>query len=338
MNIKTAKNIIDFEMDYVTKSDYYVCLNLELFGGEPFLEFNLMKDIVDYVKSKIFKKEISILITTNGTLVHGKIQEWLKENTDLVQCCLSLDGTKKMHDINRCNSFDRIDLKFFRETYPEEKVKMTISPESLPFLSEGVIFCHNNGFNVGCNLAFGIDWTDNNNLRLLKRELEKLSDYYLNNPTVVPCDMLGEPIRTRRSNTDMCRKWCGVGTHTCSYDTFGNKYPCQFFMPISMGDELSRKGKDMIFNDFFPLSNINEKCRNCVYEPSCPTCIASNYKRTGNPYKRDETMCDLYKLIIDARCDYLAHRWESGHLDFDKETEVETLMSIVKIEKQKRIS
>lgn len=333
MTFNTAKKIIDGEIKFVNNSEYYKELNIELFGGEPFIEFEMIKKIVSYVKQKNNRKKINILITTNGTLIHGEIQDWLEKNKDFINCCLSLDGTSEMHNLNRSSSFEMIDIDFFRKTFPNKKVKMTVSTKTLPLLSKGVIYCHDLGFKVSCNLAYGIDWTSSDNKELLKRELSLLSDYYLNHPDIEPCDMLGEPIRTRKEHTMFCRKWCGVGTHTCSYDTYGNSYACQFFMPLSIGNEKAKQANSIIFEDYFPLEYIDVKCRNCVYEPSCPTCCASNYKLNGNPYHRDLSMCELYKIIIDARCDFIANYWAKGYLKFDKTSEVETIRSIIKIVK-----
>lgn len=47
-----------------------------------------------------------------------------------------------MHNVNRSNSYDDIDLDFFLEMYPEQDVKMTVSRETLPHLAEGVIELH----------------------------------------------------------------------------------------------------------------------------------------------------------------------------------------------------
>ena len=86
------------------------------------------------------------------------MKEWLKDHADVLQVGLSLDGTKEMHNINRCGSFDKIDLEFFKTVYPEESVKMTISKQTLGDIAEGVIFAQDLGYEVSCNLAYGIDW------------------------------------------------------------------------------------------------------------------------------------------------------------------------------------
>ena len=78
-----------------------------------------------------------------------------------------------MHNINRSNSYDDIDLDFFLEMYPAQDVKMTISKDTLPNLAEGVIELHHKGFLVSCNLAYQIDWSAEENVEILNRELNK---------------------------------------------------------------------------------------------------------------------------------------------------------------------
>ncbi len=333
ISIDIAKQIIEQEIEAINRSDYDT-LSIELFGGEPFLEFDLIREITDYLHTIECEKSIEVLITTNGTLVHGQIQDWLLNNRDLVQCCLSLDGDKAMHDINRCNSFEDIDLAFFARAFPDCPVKMTITPETISRLSDGIIFCHEQGLKVGGNLAYGARWSADHK-DILKQQLELLSGYYYSHPNVEPCELLCKPIKTNERN-GYCHKNCGVGTHTHSYDTAGNRYPCQFFMPISIGAERANVMKSFVFDERIPNSLINESCRDCIYEPSCFNCYGSNFQQTGNVYQRDLSMCELVKTIIDARCEFIANSWDEGRHYFSRDIELETLRSILQIARERQ--
>lgn len=112
MDVAVAKKIIDKEIE---NSSDYDRLEFDLFGGEPFLAFDLIQEITDYICNRKISKPHTIFLTTNGTLVHGKIQDWLIEHSCCVVCGLSLDGTREMHNINRSNSYDSIDLDFFSD-------------------------------------------------------------------------------------------------------------------------------------------------------------------------------------------------------------------------------
>ena len=107
MSFDIARSILDSEMPECEGQIY-----IELFGGEPFLAFDNIKRIYDYVNVNWPDKQWIMFATTNGTLIHDEIQDWLKNHKRFI-CGLSLDGNKLMQDINRSNSFDQIDIDFF---------------------------------------------------------------------------------------------------------------------------------------------------------------------------------------------------------------------------------
>ena len=149
MDFDCAFGIISKEL---SKTDDYEFVVLDLFGGEPFLQFNLIKKLVASVRAKEWEHDYHFSVSTNGTLVHGEIQGWLIEQCDCFSCALSYDGTDIMQNINRDNSADIIDLDFFLNQYGGEEIKMTVSPETLPMLSEGVMYLQKMGFEViNCN-------------------------------------------------------------------------------------------------------------------------------------------------------------------------------------------
>ena len=115
MDFSVAKKILD-DFFATTKSGDTVLI--EVFGGEVFLNFELVKQIDDYVINKYSDRKIFFETTTNGTLIHGELQEWLFDRKDRYMISLSLDGTKEMHDKNRPylsgkGSYDSIDIDFF---------------------------------------------------------------------------------------------------------------------------------------------------------------------------------------------------------------------------------
>ena len=142
MSFETAKLIIDNELATSNDGETY---EIEFFGGEPFLNFKLIKEIVEYVKSTYSHLKVYFNASTNGTLIHGEIKEWLLNNKDIFAPGLSLDGTREMHNLNRpfknsnIGSYDFIDIDFFR-SYENAHAKMTVSPATLPKMTEGMIF------------------------------------------------------------------------------------------------------------------------------------------------------------------------------------------------------
>ena len=86
---------------------------INLHGGEPFLVFQKIKELCEWVWEQNVSNEYLFFATTNGTKVHGEIKDWLYKNRQRFIAGLSLDGTREMHNINRSNSFDLIDIDFF---------------------------------------------------------------------------------------------------------------------------------------------------------------------------------------------------------------------------------
>ena len=331
VDIDIAKRIIKDELQ---KDDGTSAVHLDFFGGEPFCEFDIIKELVAYIKSIYFDKTVYMYAATNGTLVHGHIQKWLEENQDCFSCSLSIDGTREMHNKNRSNSFDLIDLNFFSRLYRNQPIKMTISKETLPSLYDGVVFLHRQGFDVHCNLAQGIDWSAYENVAILETELRKLIDFYISNPEIKPCSLLDRDISLLvcMLNDEVRHKWCGAGTHMNVYNVDGNKYPCHFFMPISIGIDKSQSSKNIEFRDYIPIGLLDENCQHCAIEPLCPTCYGSNYERTGNIYSKDADYCRLTKIIIRAQSLFKAMQWERGLLKLDNDTEQLLLRSIMMIQ------
>ena len=334
MSWTTAKQIIDREFEHVAANDVDG-FEFDLFGGEPFLEFDLVKQITEYVCEK--KKNIPCVVfaTTNGTLIHNEVQEWLKAHNCCFVCGLSLDGTREMHNINRSNSYDDIDLSFFATQYPTQDIKMTISQETLPNLAEGVIDLHKKGFIVSCNLAYEIDWSAPENVVTLERELHKLIDFYLDNPDIEPCSMLEMGISNVAICEDQTIRYCGAGKYMCSYDVDGKEYPCQYFMPLSLGADRAIEGLSVVLpDDYLPENELEPHCRDCIISSVCPNCFGANFASTGNIYKRDKNMCRLTKIMIKARSYLRAKQWELGQL---KETgdELQALLrAIIKIQNE----
>ena len=330
MSFDTAKRILDKELRTGEQAENTY---IEFFGGEPFLNFELIKQIVEYVTS-FYKGKIHFFATTNGTLVHGEIQKWLIENNKFVSAGLSLDGTKTAHNLNRCGSFDEIDFDFFLKQYPNQTVKMTISKQSLPYLAESIAFIHSLGFQVECNLAYMIDWTSPEIRPALVNQLNLLIDYIIEHPEAPKFKMMDfrlELLATPEENADKFLKYCGAGTNMRCYDLEGNAYPCQLFTPLSAGDKAVRLGEIEI-KDEISKSLLDCKCVGCYYQRICPTCLGSNYLSTGNLYKPDDARCKLYKLIFEANAKLKALQWEKGQLSLVPDAEQALLRSILKIQ------
>lgn len=289
MTFERAFSIVEGYLSSSSK-EYDECI-IDIFGGEPFVNFPLIKKLCEAVWARKWEKPYLFHATTNGTLVHGEIKDWLLSNKHRFSASVSLDGTPEMHNLNRSNSFSKIDLPFFQSTWSNPSTKMTISKETLPFLAQGVIFLHSIGFTINNNLAYGIDWSDADNVDVLNRELEKLITYYLAHPEKRPCSLLDMKIEYQTYEE---KKWCGTGTNMVVYDVDGVDYPCQMFLPMSIGHEKAESSRHIDFSVTENLVDI--KCKGCPLHPICPTCYGSNYAESGDVRTRNNQLCQLTKV------------------------------------------
>lgn len=331
MPVDLAIKIVEAEL---TADNDYELVVLQFFGGEPFIEFETIRTVVEHVLSHSYPKHYGFEITTNGTLLTQEIKEWLLKHLDCVDVYLSLDGTREMHNTNRSNSFDLIDLDFFSKNYPHCTVKMTVSEATLPSLFEGVKFCYERGFNVFWNLAFGIDWSNPQNKEILSNQLKLLIDFHLKNPQYPVSKMLSDSIvkvTYYEEEGAYIQTWCATGRQMIAYSVDGKKYPCQFFAPVTSKDKAIELGKIKLAPEV-RREDLDEKCRDCIIRSVCPTCYGSNYYSTGNLYKKDSNYCELMKIILKARSYYFALRWKNGTLNLSPEDEKATLKAILLIQ------
>ena len=326
MSFETAKKIIDKELS----SDEYSSFMIEFFGGEPFLNFELIKQIVNYV-NETYAKNVHFFATTNGTQVHGEIENWLRKNVNQFTSGLSFDGIRDAQNINRSNSFNKIDLNVFKELYPTQPIKMTVSEKSLPMFFESVKFLTELGFKIACNLAYMVDWLKDENRTILEEQLDLLIDYYIKNPDYSRCTMLDYDISVLSHplvNSTVVKKFCGCGTDMSVYGIDGECYPCQLFSPIASQENAIKSENFHITRDI-PKELYPKECNECYYERICSFCLGSNYLSTGDMFKPDFVRCELNKIIFKANAKLKALEWENGLLKHEDEQGL--LRSIVEI-------
>lgn len=300
MSYETAVKAID---EAFVDIDEYAGGIIEVFGGEPFLNFALIRRLYDYSEEKYGDYDITFETTTNGTLIHGEIQDWLYERRDKFDIALSLDGTEETHNMSRPTksgegSFKYIDKEFFLKTWPRCIAKMTINERTLPYLAESLKYVESLGFTSKCSLAIGMRWEDENNKKILERELIKLVDYYLEDDNRRLCLLLSFDLRLLFYPYNPCYRYCGVGGYQMiCYDSKGNKYPCQGFSPISIGDD-SKKFLNWD-ESYFELAEDNP-CKKCRFLRICNNCYSANYQASGDIQRQVPEQCFFNRLCMLA--------------------------------------
>lgn len=293
MEISLAKSIIK---DSFSQSDSNDILEFDFHEGEIALAFTEIKTICEWAWGEKWNNEYIFHATTNGTLIHGEIKQWFAINSHRFSLGLSLDGTEEMHNINRSNSYSLIDLDFFRKSWPNQTVKMTISPKTISMADKGIIDIVNKGFKLTANLAYGQIWDGIDLRNQYRKALSRLVDFYLENPHLEVCNLVSLNLSTIGKNILLNRprihnKWCGAGQDMKCYSIDGTVYPCQMFNPSS------NKIQDLNILNKIDIVNIPvEDCDSCALLPSCPSCYGYNFIINGKISKSPDELCDFRKL------------------------------------------
>lgn len=307
-----AKSIIKQSFE---ESDDFEENEFDFIGGEPLLYPDLIMEVCDWTWQQKFCKPYIFFVNTNGTLLRNDFKIWASLNRDKIWLGLSLDGTKEMHDLNRDNSYDKIDVDYFLTNWPNQPVKMTVSPHTLKNFSTGVIHMHNLGFAVNANLAYGVDWSNENNQSILSDELFKLIEFYLSNDSITPIRLLTMPLFNLLSTKR--EKYCGTGTGMVAYDINANKYPCQLFYNITVKDE---NWKSLDFNCIHESYYSN--CFSKEFFNLCPICIGINYSQNDTNFSCDRNLCKLMNVFFKANAYFQFKQLKSNTYkgDFPKRT------------------
>lgn len=300
MDFKRAKAIIDQEFEKLAKDGF---AQIEFFGGEPFLNFDLIKNVVEYCDNT-YGGRCGYNSTTNGTLLTSDMKVWLAAHKDRFSLALSLDGTKEMHDANRIfakdnsGSFDSIDKQFFLNTYKPATVKMTVAPNVIESMAEGAIQLHELGFEVDATLALGdLDWSDPKSAECLMRQFTILVDYYKEHPEVNPIRMLRLPIEALFDKEKETTRYCGAGKRIHCY-TGNDDYwtPCQGFSRVTIEED----SKKYAFEEFEDYREPDGVCKRCKVNKLCSKCWGTNLAATGNIDTIDKSLCVINRITMLA--------------------------------------
>jgi radical SAM protein with 4Fe4S-binding SPASM domain len=306
MELSTAKEAIT---RYLDADDIFDRVSIEFFGGEPMMAFPLIRDIVQWTNSRKWKKNYMFFIGTNGTILTEEIKEWLLKNRSIIQVAISIDGCKKAHDITRDNSYDvvRRNLDFFKEQWPHQASKMTISAETIPYVAESILELEEIGLFFTANIGFEDMWGDENKKKSLlciyEDQLSQLVDYYAERPHLYPVSPLmtavpeflglsdaGESQKKEKS----IKRFCGAGHEMILFDVDGQIYPCHRFLPWVTG----QPAPDFAVN--CQMAWKPDECSECKLILSCPTCAGFNWESNNDTGIRTTFHCEAHKLEVLA--------------------------------------
>lgn len=284
-------------------------LEIDFFGGEPLLAFDLIRDTVDWFHTQSWDKDHRFLIGTNGTILNNEMKEWLCRNRGCIYISFSLDGTRKAHNISRSNSYDLVfkNLPFYKKYWSHQPAKMTICAETIPYVADSIIEMEEMGLNFTANIGYEDQWGVGTHraklLEIYEDQLARLVDYYTERTDLYPVsplltavpEYLGIP-SNGETKPDEIKRFCGAGHEMVVVDVDGKKYPCHRFLP-------------WITNKPAPKEDVNcqtawkpEACSKCKLIPSCPTCAGFNWEISNDTGIRTTFHCEAYKLEVMAAC------------------------------------
>lgn len=317
MSLETGKRALDF---LIEQSGTRKNLEVDFFGGEPLLNWEVCKKLVEYGRSKEkeYNKNFRFTLTTNGVLVNDEVIDFC--NKEMGNVVLSLDGRKETHDRLRtaCNgkgSYDLIIDKFktFANARNQENYYMrgTYTHHNTDF-SKDILHMADMGFKelsiepVVCDPSEPYALKDSD-LPALKEQYEILATEMLrryrkgNGFTFYHymIDLDAGPCIVKRVSG------CGVGTEYMAVTPDGDLYPCHQFV----GDEKFLLGNiwdgvtnKEVLNQFNECNVYSHKeCKYCFAKLYCSGgCAANAYHTTGSVNGVYEFGCELHRKRIEC--------------------------------------
>ena len=317
MSFETGKRALDFLIEH---SGSRRNLEVDFFGGEPLMNWQVVKDLVKYARSveKQHNKNFRFTLTTNGMLIDDEVIEF--SNREMSNVVLSLDGRREIHDRYRVDyegrgSWDRIVPKF------QEFVKRRGDKN---YYIRGTFTHANPDFLKDIETMLDLGFTElsmepvvaaendpasltKEDISVVKEQYEKLALLMLDR------EKEGRPFTFYHYMIDLkdgpCVykriSGCGSGTEYMAVTPWGDLYPCHQFV----GDEKFRLGdvwngvNNVEMTDEFRACNVysRQECRECWARLYCSGgCAANAYHASGSVNGIYEKGCELCKKRMEC--------------------------------------
>ena len=313
MDMPTAKRVVD-----VIFSSPSVNIGIEFQGGEPLLNWDVLKFIVDYAiaRNKLYERNLMLNLVTNMTLLNNDKLKFLLDRK--VGLCTSLDGPGALHDKHRGKNSAAI-KKRLKETIRAYKSHFnkyapaaltTVTRDSLAkyreiideYIELGMMGIHLRQLNpigfAGKHLD-SMSYSPEEFIEFYEKaldyiiEINKGGTYFVERTAWV---FLMKIFSDYDPNFLDLRCPCGAGTGQIAFNYDGNVYTCdEGRMLAMMGDDLFKMGNvmDMDYDELIQsdavktlcLASLLEgipKCESCAYKPYCGVCPLLNYVEEGN--------------------------------------------------------
>ena len=317
MSFEVGKKAIDFLLE---NSGNRKNLEIDFFGGEPLMNWEVVKQIVEYGRSKEkeYNKNFRFTMTTNGVLLNDEIMEFC--NKEMSNVVLSLDGRKEVNDKmrpfrNGKGSYELIVPKFQKFAKLRENkdyyIRGTFTRENMDFAKDVLEFA---------DLGF--------KSMSIEPVVAQAEEYYAIREEDIPQileeydNLAVEYIKRRKEgrgfnffhfNIDLQQgpcvakrlAGCGSGTEYLAVTPWGDFYPCHQF--VGQDDYLLGNVDEGLLNtkvrDEFKLCNVyaKDKCQDCFARFYCSGgCAANSYNFHGNITDAYDIGCEMEKKRVEC--------------------------------------
>ena len=317
MSYEVGKAALDF---LIAGSGNRHNLEVDFFGGEPTLNFQVVKDLVAYGRSqeKAHDKKFRFTLTTNGVLLNDEIMEFANQEMDNV--VLSIDGRKDVHDFmrpfpNGSGSYDIVVPKYqkFADSRDQMRyyVRGTFTHHNLDFAKD-VLHLADLGFKqISVEPVVAPDDADyairEEDLPQLFEEYDQLAKEIIKrkkngqefNFFHFMIDLEGGPCVSKRLSG------CGSGTEYLAVTPWGDLYPCHQFVgneKFYLGNVFEGVKHPEICQEFKSCNVYSkEKCRKCFARFYCSGgCAANSYNFHGSIHDAYDIGCALQKKRVEC--------------------------------------
>ena len=317
MSFEVGKRALDFLIEH---SGNRRNLEVDFFGGEPLMNFDVVKQLVAYARSieKQHNKNFRFTLTTNGVLIDDDVIDFA--NREMSNVVLSLDGRKEIHDRYRVDyagngSWDRIVPKF---------QKLVEARGGRNYYMRGTFTHANPDFLKDIQQMLDLGFTElsmepvvsapgdpseltQEDLPVVLEQYEKLAELMLKRDREgrpftfyhYMIDLTGGPCIYKRISG------CGSGTEYMAVTPWGDLYPCHQFV----GEEKFRLGSiyegvtNTEVQSQFAACNVyaHPQCRDCWARLYCSGgCAANAYHSTGSVTGVYEYGCTLFRKRMEC--------------------------------------
>ena len=317
MSFEVGKKALDF---LIANSGSRKNLEVDFFGGEPLMNWQVVKDLVAYGREqeKIHNKNFRFTLTTNGVLVDDEVMEFC--NREMGNVVMSIDGRKEVHDYMRpfrkgAGSYDLIVPKFqkWAESRNQDKyyARGTFTHHNLDF-SKDVLHLADLGFKqisvepvvAPADADYALqpedlpkifEEYDNLAKEMVKRKKEGNGFNFFH----FMIDLTGGPCVYKRLSG------CGSGTEYLAVTPWGDLYPCHQFVGeenFLLGNVDEGITRPEICQEFKGCNvYAKEECKKCFARFYCSGgCAANSYNFKGNINDVYEIGCELQRKRVEC--------------------------------------